>query len=110
MPLPHKDESPIKHILDKHGAKLSIHGGKATKFRELAEEIHRELEDKLETERHRTAVVQANLNAILNQYQVTSASLKQLQASQDRSAAKLRELQERNAQDGPAEDTDPHGE
>lgn len=116
MALPRPDEStsesPLNQILDKHGAKISIHGGKNTKFREMAEDLHRQLE----TEKHRTAVVQNNLNAILNQYQVTSSSVKQLQASQEQTAATLHVLQEqfaatvRGLQNGQAEDTDPHGE
>lgn len=71
------DKSPVKDILARHGASLHVKGARGSSHKAIAEELIAELE----TEKYRGAVVQNNLNAILNQYQVAAASVKNLQAA-----------------------------
>jgi hypothetical protein len=71
------DKSPVKDILKRHGASIQIKGARGSSHKAIAEDLLAELE----TEKYRGAVVQNNLNAILNQYQVAAASVKALQAS-----------------------------
>lgn len=87
----------VGKILEKHGARLEVHGHRGISHKEMFEELLNEME----AEKHRTAVVQANLNAILNQYQVTSQSLKALQQRHEEVVAKA----QRNLLDA-ADDTD----
>jgi Cdc6-like AAA superfamily ATPase len=75
---PH-DKSPVKDILKRHGASLYIKGARGSSHKAIAEELIAELE----SEKYRSQVVQNNLNAILNQYQVTAQSLKALQAERE---------------------------
>lgn len=79
--------SPVTNILQRHGASLHIKGARTSSHKAIAEELIAELE----TERLRGAVVQSNLNAILNQYQVAASSLKQLQAGYDELSRKFQQ-------------------
>lgn len=78
-------QDPVAKILAKHGAKLKFTGGRDSSYKEIAEELLVQLE----AERYRTSAVQNNLSAILNQYQVTAASVKAMQARQDEMLQKL---------------------
>lgn len=73
------DKSPVKDILKRHGASLHIKGARGSSHKAIAEELLAELE----TEKYRSGVVQNNLNAILNQYQVAAASVKALQVAHE---------------------------
>jgi predicted nucleic acid-binding Zn-ribbon protein len=95
---PLSDLHGVTKILDKHGARLEVHGGRGISHKQMFEELLGEME----AEKHRTAVVQANLNAILNQYQVTSQSLKALQQRHEEVVAKA----QRNLLDATNDDTD----
>lgn len=101
------DKSPVKDILAKHGATLHIKGGRSSSHKAIAEELLAELE----TEKYRGAVVQNNLNAILNQYQVAAASVKALQASYEdlsrKYQQKMLDLKDENGTS--ADDTDTEG-
>jgi hypothetical protein len=92
---------PLLNILKKHNTKLQLHGIRGGSYKEMAED----LVTQLEMERHRTNAVVSNLNAILNQYQVTAASLRQLQQSQEQTVSKAQQaLLDLGTQD---EDIDP---
>lgn len=93
MPVPQHDphaDSPaasVSDILKRHNAKLKIAGVKGGSYKEMAEDLVGELE----AARHKTAAVASNLSAILNQYQVTSAAVKNLQTTQDRMLAQAQQ-------------------
>ena len=90
---------PVKQILERQGARIAIHGTKNSKFQQMAAELLLELQ----AERSKTSALNSNLNALLNQYQVVAASLKQLQASQERTAKMQQNLLD--AAETPADDT-----
>jgi hypothetical protein len=103
-----EDSPSLKHILKKHGASLHIKGGRKSSHKTIAED----LVAALEVEKNRTAVVEANLHAILNQYQVTMASVRQLQEANVQLTLdynqKLREL-EAHESNGNGDDTETEG-
>jgi hypothetical protein len=103
-----QDKAPITDILKRHGAALHIKGSRTSSHKAIAEDLLAELE----TEKYRSAVVQNNLNAILNQYQVAAASVKNLQAGYEELSRKyqqkLLELNKAEA-NGNADETETEG-
>ncbi len=106
-PEPVTTSSSVKNILKRHGASLHIHGARGSSHKRIAEDLLTELTE----EQTRTSAVQNNLNAMLNQWQTTSASLKALQARNQEMYAeyqqKLAELNNRlEAANGSTDDPD----
>jgi exopolyphosphatase/pppGpp-phosphohydrolase len=81
------ESKPLAAILEQHGGRLQIHAVRGSSYKTMAEDLMATLE----MERSRTAAVLSNLNAILNQYQVTAQSVKQLQNSQDETIKRLQQ-------------------
>jgi hypothetical protein len=104
---PDPQDSPVKDILKRHGASLHIKGARGSSHKAIAEELLAELD----TEKNRSAVVQHNLNAILNQYQITAASLKNQQTAYDELMRKYTQklLDLKNETNGNGDDTETEG-